>query len=338
VTLKSIINKIDAKIDAYKKTLNVDFNIFIYDTNIDLSYIDKPCNIVLSPMFYWVKRESLPVSSVSKASKLAPSCFGSQVPDGEYKYFAIKDNDDFLLFAYDKESIINALKNSHIDLSLVNKIYLAQNEFTDDIIKINDDKCLYNRDGIYVILPKSLLKEDLEVESLEVSIKNINKSKHNLNINLNDGIVSSKYVNILAISIFIITLSLAIKYFVLKDEYIQIIKKEHTIINQYKIPTSSLQLKSIKKSLEKKLSKEIIIKENIQNLFDIPLKTGDFIKDIDIRDGRFILAISIHKGDDNKSNEQELKGAEDYKNYLIQYFELNSLRVKDNLLSIKGEF
>ncbi len=337
-TLKLIINEINTRINAYKKSLNVDFNIFIHNENVDLSYIDKPCNIVLSPVFYWVKRESLPVSSESKASKLALSCFGSQVPDGEYKYFAIKDNDDFILFAYDSQKILDTLKNSNLDLSLVSKIYLAQNEFTNDIITIDDDKCLYNRDDIYVVLPKSLLKADVEIESLEFSLNNIKKSKHNLNISLNDGMLDSKYINILVISISIIAFSLATRYFVLKDDYNKVIKQERTIINKYKIPTSSLQLKSIKKSLEKKLSQEIKIKENIQNLFDIPLKTGDFMRDIDIRDGQFILAISIKESDDNKSKEEELKGAEDYKQYLLKYFELNSLRIQDNILSIKGEF
>ncbi len=62
------------------------------------------------------------------------------------------------------------------------------------------------------------------------------------------------------------------------------------------------------------------------------------MRDIDIRDGQFILAISIKESDDNKSKEEELKGAEDYKQYLLKYFELNSLRIQDNILSIKGEF
>jgi hypothetical protein len=336
VTLKSIIKEIDTKIDAYKKTLNVDFNVFLYNGNEDLSHISKPCNIILSPMFYWVKKESLPVNSISKASKLAPSCFGSQVPEGEYSYFAIQDNkdNDFILFAYDKKNIVNAIKNSNINLSLINKIYLTQNEFTSDIIQITNDKCLYKKDGIYVVLPTTLLKEDIEVEKLEIEIRNIKKSKHNLSINLDDGAINSKHINILSISIFIITLSLAIRYFVLKNDYNQIAKKENSIINTYRIPTSSLQLKSIKKSLEKKLSKEIKIKENIQNVFDIPLKSGDFIRDIEIIDNRFMIAISLK----DKNNTNNVENAENYKTYLIQYFELKSLKVKNGILAIKGEF
>ena len=329
----SIKDKIYTKINAYRNTLEVDLNVFIHDIDSDLSHIDKPCNIVLSPMFYWVKKESLPVNSVNKASKIAPSCFGAQVPEGDYEYFAIKDNEDnsFILFAYDLNKIANVLKNSNIDLSLISKIYFIQNEFTSDIVKISDDKCLYKRDGIYVILPISLLKEDIVIDPLEVAIRNIKNSKHNININLDDSAINSKHINILMVSIFIITLSLAIKYLILKDDYNKAVQKEKVIINTYNIPTSSLQLKSIKKSLTNKLSRETRIKENIQNVFDVPLKKGDFIRDIEIIDGKFNISIDIKDKNDTSH-------AEDYKEYLLEYFNLKTVKVKDGILKIKGEF
>ena len=47
-----------------------------------------------------------------------------------------------------------------------------------------------------------------------------------------------------------------------------------------------------------------------------------------------MIAISLK----DKNNTNNAENAENYKTYLIQYFELKSLKVKNGILAIKGEF
>lgn len=338
--LKSIINSIDGLFNSVQKAIkdaqaNADdiSNIFIAKKNIDLSNITKPCNLILSPVFYWIRIESLPVKNTKQAKNIAPSCFSSHIPQGEYKYLAIKRGDsqdnNFMLFAYDEQAIIDGITSSNIDLSLINKIYFAQNEFNNDITLIDDKSCLYKKNNMYLMLPKNLsLSLDENMDSLDDVLSNISLSKHSIAINFNSGFISEKSLNILSISFIAIAISLGIEYFALKSAYKNLVIKEQKLISKYKIPKSSLQLRSIKGSLNKKLKAEVRAKENIQNLFDIPLHNGDFFKDIDIFDNRFSLVVSL----------KEINNAEIYKEYLIKYFSISSLAVKDDILIIKGGF
>jgi len=330
-TFKSILN------DTFKTNNNTYSNVFINSEDVDLSHIDEPVNIILSPLFYWVKIESLPVKSIKKANKIAPSYFSGHIPDGEHKYFTIKHDGDnrFVLFAFDENEIINTLINSNIKLSLIRKIYFTQSECDMNhthIIELDDSSYLAKKDDVYVILPKSLVNtNDENIDTISQTLSHISLSSNNIPININSSFLSEKQLNLITLSLSVIIISLASQYFILKSSYKNLSISQILIMKKYKIPASALQLKSIKNSLLKKKKFEIKTKNNIQNLFDLPLVKGDFFRDISINQRTWSIRV-IMQNDDN---------VEKYKEYLLDKFFIGSIEVKDNekntILMVRGK-
>ena len=125
-------------------------------------------NVMLTPQFYTLKKEALPVKYAYQAKKIAPSLFEGLLEDGgEYDYMAIKEEDSWVFIAYDIESITLFLESKGITADKVSKIFFAQqavHSFSAPLA-LNDKEALVVLDETVVVVPRMALGSE-EVPSL----------------------------------------------------------------------------------------------------------------------------------------------------------------------------
>jgi len=123
-------------------------------------------DLVLSPQFYILKKEKLPVKYAFQAKKLAPSILEDLLPSDDYgyEYIVKKEGDSWLFFAYSPKEIEEELKKCcNIPPNKIGKIY-----FADDLkpilrklpIGIDEYNALTLVDGKATIVPRSMLEDE----------------------------------------------------------------------------------------------------------------------------------------------------------------------------------
>lgn len=121
-------------------------------------------NIMLTPQFYTLKREALPVKYRYQAKRIAPSLFEGLLEDAhKHEYFVAKEKDTWLFIAYDLEKIQDFLREKGLDLTLVSKMYFAEQarERFSAPVMTGDREVLVNFDGQLVMVPKAVLADDV---------------------------------------------------------------------------------------------------------------------------------------------------------------------------------
>lgn len=144
---------------------------FLGNTN-ELILIDKnmksvtkahPVNVMLTPQFYTLKREALPVKYAYQAKRVAASLFEGLLEDkSEYQYFVYKEEDEWVFVAYDLAKIQSFLSSKGLEAEQVAKIFFAQQaaaSFTSPVL-LDENSALVNLEGTMVIVPKVALGED----------------------------------------------------------------------------------------------------------------------------------------------------------------------------------
>ena len=127
--------------------------------------IGKSVNIMLSPQFYTLKREALPVKYAHQAKKIAPSIFDGLVENSrEYEYFVSKDDEEWILIAYNSKEILDFLQSKGFKRENISKLYFAQQSVSmfNRPIYIGDKNALVSIDNTMVVIPKIVLAEDEE--------------------------------------------------------------------------------------------------------------------------------------------------------------------------------
>lgn len=119
----------------------------------------KRYDLMLTPQFYVFKKESLPVSYLYQAVRLAPSILDELTGAGDYSYAAIKEDGNWILIAYDMGKIESFLEERGLSKNQINKIYFAQQakEHFFNPISIDEINALVAVDDTVVILPKSIV-------------------------------------------------------------------------------------------------------------------------------------------------------------------------------------
>ena len=100
-------------------------------TNMGTVSLDHPVNVMITPQFYTVKKEVLPVKYAYQAKKIAPSLFEGLLEDeGTYEYFAFKEEETedapWVFIAYDIQKITDFLENKGVVPDKISKIFFAQ--------------------------------------------------------------------------------------------------------------------------------------------------------------------------------------------------------------------
>jgi len=125
--------------------------------------IDESVNIMLSPQFYTLKRESLPVKYAYQAKKIAPSLFEGLLDEqGTHDYAVFKEEEDWIFVAYDIENITAFLSTKGIPLEKIAKIYFAQESakhFKTPVL-LTEKEALVTLDNTVVVMPRAALGEE----------------------------------------------------------------------------------------------------------------------------------------------------------------------------------
>lgn len=237
-------------------------------------------DIILSPEFYWVRIFDIPVKNISQAKAVIPTLFEDLLQDvTDLSYQVIKlETNKYLCFAYINQKIYEAIKQSGINLSLVNSIYFAQNECKNfKQFSVDDKSFLYTQDEILVKIPKELLSEKIDLKDY---IENINLSANRVDIKLYSNFLTSKQINmILAFCLIFIVINFS-KYFVYSNEISNLHNKMQDIKISNNLPNSMIQIDSIISSNKKIAQKEITKREAIYYI----LSNNDFeIKNIELQ-------------------------------------------------------
>jgi len=161
--------------------------LILIHKNMDKIYnINGSINIMLSPQFYTMKREELPIKYQYQARKLASSVLEDFLIDGlEYLYHTYKDGDDWIFIAYCGEKIALFLEDRGIKPESISKIFFAQQyleKFNIPLV-LSNKELLASIDNNAVIIPSSIIGDKMTNTVLDKHIINSNGISFSLNNN-----------------------------------------------------------------------------------------------------------------------------------------------------------
>jgi len=224
-------------------------------------------DLVLSPQFYIVKREKLPVKYSFQAKKLAPSILEDLLPsEYGYEYVVQKDGEDWLFFAYRPKEIENFLKGCcQIAPSKIGKIYFAdqlKNVLKKVPVGIDEYYALTLIDGFATIVPRKMLDGDRYAKfSKKLRPKAGFKFKPSEKANKNNK--SSKGAIVAASILALLGLTFLIEGYSYKKAIQEKMNSNNELFAKYPQLESTLTRNSIKEKYSKIESRERSIRENI---------------------------------------------------------------------------
>jgi len=137
--------------------------LLLVHASMDDVSLSESVNVMLTPQFYTLKKEALPVKYLYQAKRIAPSLFDGLLEAGEsYKYFVFKEEENWVFIAYDAEKISSFLLSKGIKLEQVSKLFFAQqspSSFTDPVF-LGAKEALVTLDGTVVVVPQTALREE----------------------------------------------------------------------------------------------------------------------------------------------------------------------------------
>jgi len=133
--------------------------------NMAQQSLSDTVNIMLSPQFYTLKKETLPLKYAFQAKKIAPSLFDGLLENTEnYDYFVYRKEEVWVFIAYNPEVINHFLVSKGIRSEQVGKIFFAQQAL--DVLTapvlLGAKDALAVIDGSVVLIPQSALQEGTE--------------------------------------------------------------------------------------------------------------------------------------------------------------------------------
>jgi len=133
-------------------------------------FLKESVNVMLTPQFYTLKKEALPIKYAYQAKKIAPSLFDGLLEEGsDYEYMVFKEEEQWVFIAYDVDKIVNFLSSKGIESSMVSKIFFTQ-QVVDKFsapIALGQKEALVVLDESVVVVPLAALGEN-ESPSLTV--------------------------------------------------------------------------------------------------------------------------------------------------------------------------
>jgi len=136
--------------------------LFVY-TGMEQVTRSDAVNVMLSPRFYTLKKEALPLQYAYQAKRIAPSLFDGLLEGGRhYDYMVWKEKEAWVFLAYDLEMIVAFLESKGFALENVSKIFFAQQAVTlfDKPMLLGKNEALLSLDGVVVLVPRSALANE----------------------------------------------------------------------------------------------------------------------------------------------------------------------------------
>ena len=228
----------------------------LYLTDSLETEITEKTDIILSPHFYWIKREEFPVKNRKEAQKFAPSVFDSLIEDIENYKFIVLDSEkegEFIFLAYSVTAIFEKLREKFkIKDDVIGDLYLAQSEFNeiDEPLSVNRNLMLVRIDGIVSEIRNSSQQDQTPIY-VTGFIRKHDRTKHKLKVTgLNGDLTLFQKISLLSIPV-VASLLLFINNSSLQDSLQKLDSEIESKRDIYNLPATSFELKSIKNRLQK---------------------------------------------------------------------------------------
>ncbi len=127
--------------------------------------LQQSVNVMLTPQFYTLKKEALPVRWAYQAKRIAPSLFEGLLEAGKhYEYMVWKEDENWVFLAYDLEKITAFLESKGFTLENVSKLFFVQQsiDLFDKPLLLEEDEALVSWEHTAVMIPRAALAEDEE--------------------------------------------------------------------------------------------------------------------------------------------------------------------------------
>ncbi|MEA3456253.1 MAG: hypothetical protein U9R26_07070 [Campylobacterota bacterium] len=131
-------------------------------------------DIMLSPQFYTLKREDIPVRYHFQAKKLASSILENLLPeDGNYEHYVFKEENLWAFVAYDPGEIGRFLQTRGISTEQVSKLYFAQqvSEKFNMPVLLDENTALGSVQHTATVLPSILLPKETRYQDFDETFK-----------------------------------------------------------------------------------------------------------------------------------------------------------------------
>ena len=154
-------------------------------------FLSHSVNVMLTPQFYTLKKEALPVKYLYQAKRIAPSLFdGFLEAWNDYEYFVFKEEDSWVFIAYNAGQINSLLLSKGLKPEQVSKIFFAEqvrDSFTAPVL-LEDKEALVVLDNTVVVVPQTALEEETAVLEFDnsftpktgITLKGVNSSLFSL--------------------------------------------------------------------------------------------------------------------------------------------------------------
>ena len=137
-------------------------NLLLVHRSMDvLAEQSAEADIVITPQFYTLKREKLPVKYVYQAKRIAPSLFEGLIDHEEERdYFVYREGEDWILIAFDPARLLSFLKGQGV--IRIGKVFFAQQMASrlKGAIRLGEKEALTTLDGIVTVVPVSGLQTE----------------------------------------------------------------------------------------------------------------------------------------------------------------------------------
>ncbi len=284
---------------------NSDRPIIFVHSDTDLNGVNEKSNLILSPAYYWCKRESLEINSLRKAGKLTQSIFFGQLPDGNFHYKATKIGGEFFFFAYDKDKILEDLLAQGIKKEHIGNVYFAQNECTaDKVCKISERFALIHQDTMVSIMPLQYAKDPKDFDTLNLTLSNTYFKYRNTVAG------SDKNLIIPAGFIAVWIILEMVQGSRLSDEVSRLESRQTALVKKYKLPETTFQRNAIKdkfSSIEKSQNK---IRQILTDITSFQTSKEGYFESISF-DKKEIKAVFVYTNETMATQlKSSLKGAD----------------------------
>ena len=262
---------------------------FFVDTNSPPSLLEGPINVILSPSMYWVKRVKLPVKYLYEVKSLIPSLFEDFLPDGKYSYHAYKEDDSYLIFAYNDKEILDLIASKGISSAQLKNIYLAQSEFTNITapIKVSGEDILSVEEGVVVKLPTLLAPDAVTMDLIDHQF-----SKQNLHLTRINQIADKKAQITFGVILITMILLFATEWIITSSKVSTVLQKQGKIFETYSLAATSFQNEAIQAKLNNIFIRQSRIRDIFNQALSIKLPKDMFMQEVVLEKNKVVIVIS----------------------------------------------
>lgn len=136
--------------------------LILVHTAMEKVTLSHDVNVMLSPQFYTLKKESLPLKYAYQAKRIAPSLFEGLLEEGKtYNYMVWKEDEEWVFLAYDLAMIAAFLEDKGFALGHVSKLFFAQQsaKLFDVPLLLGAHQALVSLENVIVVVPSTALGE-----------------------------------------------------------------------------------------------------------------------------------------------------------------------------------